>query len=103
MKTEHTPIYQVEEYQVPLGAGHYHVVGSDNREHAYFVRLDDAKKFVKAVNSHDKLTRDRDALLAALKQLCHAKRALDWSPSIELVEAFAGARAAIAQAESEET
>ena len=41
---------------------------------------------------HSRLATERAELVAALRGLCNAKRPLDWSPSIELVDAFSHAR-----------
>lgn len=52
----------LEEYRVPLGAGHYHVVGTTTHEIGYFSRRADAAHIVHCVNSHDQL-------VAALKMV----------------------------------
>ena len=50
-----------------------------------------------SIEGNAKLVSCAPDLLNALELLCNAKRPLDWSPSIELVEAFAKARALLAK------
>mgnify|MGYP003660293543 CR=1 FL=1 len=41
-----------------------------------------------------------ESIVDALERLCAAKNPLDWSPSTEIAEAFANARAALAKAKT---
>jgi hypothetical protein len=52
----HTPVH-VEDYRVPLGAGHYHVIGTSTNEIAYCARYDDATRLVTACNAYEKLVK----------------------------------------------
>jgi len=42
-----------------------------------------------------RLERQRDAAVELLERLCDSKRPLTWSPTVEIAEAFAHARAAL--------
>ena len=60
----------------------------------------DAEYYVACVNACEGINPEAvPELLSALRSLCRAKHPLEWSPSVELVTAFASARAAIAKAE----
>ena len=50
------------------------------------------ESIVKLEAENTRLLAERAELVAALRGLCNAKRPLDWSPSIELVDAFSHAR-----------
>ena len=50
----------------------------------------------------DVMTDVNQELLEALQRLCSAKRPLEWSPSTELAEAFAHARATITIARAQD-
>ena len=78
----HTPVH-VEDYMVPLGAGHYHVIGTSTNEIAYCARHDDAVRLVTAYNAHEELVAALRGLVCELESvnvpapgLIHARKIL---------------------------